>query len=55
MNFSLFKLLLTSFAFGSYMWLWYQGEMIPAWHAAVWAFVAFLDDLYEYLFSKDLK
>lgn len=52
MNYSIFRLALTSFAFGSYLFLWYQGEMVPTWHAALWVFVALLTDLEEYLNNR---
>lgn len=55
MNFSLFKLLLSSFVFVCFMISWYQGELIPAWQAAIWVLAVLLDDLYEYLTSTVLE
>ena len=49
MNLNLFKAILTGLATLCYLFLWYQGEMIPAWQAAIWVFIVFLDDLKEYL------
>lgn len=49
MNYSLFKLFLSSSVFGCFMISWYQGEMIPAWQAAIWVLLAAINDLKEYL------
>ena len=52
MNHSMIKLTLTTFVFGSYLFMWYQGEMIPAWHAAIWVFISLLTELEEYLNNR---
>jgi hypothetical protein len=52
MNLNLFKAFLTGFVTLSYLLSWYQGEMVPAWQAAIWALIVFLDDLKEYLYDR---
>jgi tellurite resistance protein len=52
MNLNLFKAVLTAFVTVSYLFAWYQGEMIPAWQAAIWPFIVFIDDLKEYLNNR---
>jgi tellurite resistance protein len=52
MNLNLFKAVLTGFVTLNYLFASYQGEMIPAWQAAIWAFLVFMDDLKEYLHNR---
>ena len=49
MNKPFAKLALSTFCLVSYLFLTYQGEMIPAWHAAIWVLIVCVDDLSEYL------
>jgi hypothetical protein len=50
--FSLFKVILTGLCIISYAFMWYQGTMLPAWHALIWVSLAFVNDLDEYLYKK---
>ena len=49
MNKPFAMLALSAFVLVSYLVLWYQGEMIPAWHAAIWVTIVYFNDLGEYL------
>jgi hypothetical protein len=47
-----FKLALVTLCLGGYLFLWYQDAVISPFHAAVWVFLAFIDELKEYLNNR---
>ena len=45
-------IILTFLAVLSFAVQCYLGELIPAWHALIWAIVAFLHELHDYLENR---
>lgn len=48
------RVLLTGFCVIAYAFQWYEGVMVPAWHALIWVALAFINDLDEYLYKKGI-
>lgn len=47
-----FGIVFTCLAVLSFAWQWYLGELIQAWQALIWAFVAFLHEFHDYLENR---
>jgi hypothetical protein len=52
MKFKLFMVILLAITFITYVYSWYNDEMVPAWQAAIWSFYCFTYALEDYVTAR---